>query len=220
MRVFLRRSGVNVPCETTSPAASGELRSLTLGEDPSRRHRPTMVEIAHHLGLRVERQDIINISRTGRPRATTRIGRDINRRGSRPAARSAGAIPPNQRSGKATAQRVFFDRLYLDTDDVVDDRLAEPFDDFLYQPEPAESGAYARTSRRTQNGVTWDAGEGISAGAALLQRIAHGEGLSKAAMVELRGLEPLTFSLRRHRVHLVRRKHRVIDVHVAAAEAP
>jgi hypothetical protein len=27
---------------------------------------------------------------------------------------------------------VFFDRLYLDTDDVVDDRLAEPFDDFLY----------------------------------------------------------------------------------------
>lgn len=33
------------------------------------------------------------------------------------------------------------------------------------------------------------------------------------------GLEPLTFPLRRHRVHLVRRKHRVIDVHVAAAEA-
>jgi len=27
--------------------------------------------------------------------------------------------------------------------------------------------------------------------------------------VELRGLEPLTFSLRRHRVHLVRRAHRV-----------
>jgi hypothetical protein len=78
MRVFLRRSGVNVPCETTSPAASGELRSVTLGEDPSRRHRPG-----------------------------------------------------------------------------------------------------------TQNGVTWDAGGGISAGAALLQRIAHGEGLSKAAMVDL-----------------------------------
>ena len=30
--------------------------------------------------------------------------------------------------------------------------------------------------------------------------------------VELRGLEPLTFSLRRHCVHLVRREHRVIDV--------
>jgi hypothetical protein len=39
-------------------------------------------------------------------------------------------------------------------------------------------------------------------------------------LVELRGLEPLTFSLRRFGVHLVRRKHRVIDVHVAAAEAP
>jgi len=37
------------------------------GEDPSRRHRPTMVEIAHHLGIRVERNDIINIRpvRTG-----------------------------------------------------------------------------------------------------------------------------------------------------------
>jgi hypothetical protein len=30
----------------------------------------------------------------------------------------------------------------------------------------------------------------------------------------------LAFSLRRHRVHLVRREHDVIDVHVAAAEAP
>ena len=38
-------------------------------------------------------------------------------------------------------------------------------------------------------------------------------------VVELRGLEPLTFSLRRHRVNLVRRKPRVIDVHGAAAEA-
>jgi hypothetical protein len=28
-----------------------------------------MVEIAHHPGILVERQDIINISRTGRPRA-------------------------------------------------------------------------------------------------------------------------------------------------------
>ena len=37
--------------------------------------------------------------------------------------------------------------------------------------------------------------------------------------MELRGLEPLTFSLRRHRVNLARREHGVIDVHVAAAEA-
>ena len=28
--------------------------------------------------------------------------------------------------------QVFFDKLYLDTDEVTDDRLAEPFNDFLY----------------------------------------------------------------------------------------
>ena len=50
--------------------------------------------------------------------------------------------------------------------------------------------------------------------------IAHGEGLNKAAMVELRGLEPLTFSLRRHGVDLTTREHSVIDVQVAAAGAP
>ena len=38
--------------------------------------------------------------------------------------------------------------------------------------------------------------------------------------VELRGLEPLTFSLRRHRVHLLRREYRVIDVHSVAAQVP
>jgi hypothetical protein len=32
--------------------------------------------------------------------------------------------------------------------------------------------------------------------------------------VELRGLEPLTFSLRRHRLQWVRREHRVLDLHV------
>jgi hypothetical protein len=43
---------------------------------------------------------------------------------------------------------------------------------------------------------------------------------SHIKIVELRGLEPLTFSLRRHRVHLVLRKHCVIDVHAAVAGAP
>jgi hypothetical protein len=36
-------------------------------------------------------------------------------------------------------------------------------------------------------------------------------------IVELRGLEPLTFSLRRHRDDLTTREHSVIDVQVAAA---
>jgi hypothetical protein len=39
-------------------------------------------------------------------------------------------------------------------------------------------------------------------------------------MVELRGLEPLTFLLRRHRVDLTRREHRVIGVHGAASAMP
>ena len=49
------------------------------------------------------------------------------------------------------------------------------------------------------SGASWDAAGGISAGAALLDRIARSEGSSKATMVELRGLEPLTFSLRTRR---------------------
>jgi hypothetical protein len=39
-------------------------------------------------------------------------------------------------------------------------------------------------------------------------------------MVELRGLEPLTFWLRRHGVDLIERERGVIDVQVAAAGAP
>jgi hypothetical protein len=39
-------------------------------------------------------------------------------------------------------------------------------------------------------------------------------------MVELRGLEPLTFSLPRHGVDQIGREHGVIGVQVAAAGAP
>jgi site-specific DNA recombinase len=95
---------------------------------------------------------------------------------------------------------VFFDRLYLDADEVIDDRLAEPFNDFLY-PRSLNRRRVIHTrvhKMPTKNGARMDAAGGMSTGAALLQRIAHGRGLSKAAMVELRGLEPLTLSLRRH----------------------
>jgi hypothetical protein len=47
----------------------------------------------------------------------------------------------------------------------------------------------------------------------LTSRLVRGE----TKDVELRGLEPLTFSLRRLRLHLASCEHRVIDVHVAAA---
>jgi site-specific DNA recombinase len=92
---------------------------------------------------------------------------------------------------------VFFDKLYLDADDVINDQLAAPFNDFLY-PRSLNRRRVIHTrvhKTGTKNSATWDAAGGISAGAALLQRIARGEGLSKAAMVELRGLEPLTSSM-------------------------
>ena len=41
----------------------------------------------------------------------------------------------------------------------------------------------------TKGDATWDAAGGTSAGAALLDRIAHDEGSSKDTVVELRGLE-------------------------------
>ena len=84
--------------------------------------------------------------------------------------------------------QVFFDKLYLDADEVTDDRLAEPFNDFLY-PRSLNRRRVVHTRVHidtTQNGATWDAAGGISAGAALLDRIARGEGSSKATMVELR----------------------------------
>jgi site-specific DNA recombinase len=93
--------------------------------------------------------------------------------------------------------QVFFDRLYLDTDEVTDDRLALPFSDFLY-PRSLQRQRVVHTrvhKTSTPYGATWDAAGGISAGAILLERIARGEGSSKAAMVELRGLEPLTSSM-------------------------
>jgi site-specific DNA recombinase len=87
---------------------------------------------------------------------------------------------------------VFFDRLYLDMPEVTDDRLAAPFNDFLY-PRSLSRRRVIHTRPHqipTKNGATWDVAGGMSTSAALLQRIARGEGLSKAAMVEPRGLEP------------------------------
>jgi hypothetical protein len=93
--------------------------------------------------------------------------------------------------------QVFFDKLYLDTDEVTDDRLSEPFNDFLYPRSLLRQRAIHTRPRRigTKSGATWGDAERMSAGAALLDRIARGEGSSQATMVELRGLEPLTSSM-------------------------
>jgi lambda repressor-like predicted transcriptional regulator len=82
---------------------------------------------------------------------------------------------------------VFFDRLYLDTDVVVDDRLAEPFNDFLHpRIHSRRRVVHTRVHKPgTKNGAQWDAAGGISTGASLLDRIAYGEGLNKDLLVEL-----------------------------------
>ena len=61
----------NPGAQPVSAAVVGHQSWHLFGEDPSRRHRPTMVEVAHHLGIRVERHDIINIRpvRTGQRHA-------------------------------------------------------------------------------------------------------------------------------------------------------
>ena len=93
--------------------------------------------------------------------------------------------------------QVFFDKLYLDADEVTDDRLAEPFNDFLYPRTWSRRRVIHTRIHKigTPNGATLDAARGMNTGAALLDRIARGEGSSKATIVELRGLEPLTSSM-------------------------
>ena len=96
--------------------------------------------------------------------------------------------------------QVFFDKLYLDDDQVTDGLLAEPFDGFLYDRPMRRRVVHTRSHRTgTTNGVRKDAAGGMSASAALLKRLALGQGSSRATMVELRGIEPLTFSMRTRR---------------------
>jgi hypothetical protein len=66
---------------------------------------------------------------------------------------------------------VFFDKLYLD-DAEVTDRLAAPFDDFLYPHSLSRRRVIHTRAHRvgTPNGATWDAAGGMSASAALLDR--------------------------------------------------
>ncbi len=93
--------------------------------------------------------------------------------------------------------QVFFDKLYLDDNKVTDDELTEPFGGLSYRRifRPAQV-RYRRSAPKKRNGVLVGAVSRVNISAALLERIAHDEGSSKAAMVELRGFEPLTPSMR------------------------
>jgi len=95
---------------------------------------------------------------------------------------------------------VFFDKIYLDAREVTDDVLAEPFDGFLDSRSTRPRVVHTRSpDRANKNSAPRDAASGISAGAVLLERIACGLGSSKATMVELRGIEPRTSSMRTKR---------------------
>ena len=90
-------------------------------------------------------------------------------------------------------------KLYLEIDEVTDDLLAEPFDGLVYRRNLHRTSIAHRRRRviETTNGAPRDAAVStMSTSAALLERIARGEGSSKATMVELRGFEPLTPSMR------------------------
>jgi hypothetical protein len=94
--------------------------------------------------------------------------------------------------------QVFFGKLYLEIDEVTDDLLAEPFDGLVYRRNFHRTSIAHRRRRAigTTNGVPRNvAVSTMSTSAALLERIARGQGSSKAAMVELRGFEPLTPSM-------------------------
>jgi site-specific DNA recombinase len=90
--------------------------------------------------------------------------------------------------------QVFFDKLYLDPEGVTDDILSEPFAGLAYR-RSFHHPPTVHLRRRAQGARQGGPGT-IRTSAALLERIALVDGSSKAAMVELRGLEPLTPSLR------------------------
>ena len=90
--------------------------------------------------------------------------------------------------------QVFYGKLYLDADEVVDDELMEPFDGLLYHRNLRKPTGAPRRSRapKTTHGAPKDAASRYFTCAALLDRIACGDGSSKAAMVGDTGIEPVT----------------------------
>ena len=92
--------------------------------------------------------------------------------------------------------QVFFQRLWIDTDGVTDDEPREPFDGLLHLRTASQQPKRRRTTApaRAKSARAGAPSRAVTC-ASLLDRIAHDEGSSKGAMVELRGLEPLTPTL-------------------------
>jgi len=92
--------------------------------------------------------------------------------------------------------QAFFTHLYVDGPEVTEERLAEPFDEILYFRRFSRWSYERRRGLERANGAPKDAARRLTTSAGLLATALAGRGSSKAAMVELRGFEPLTPSMR------------------------
>ncbi|MGH3905821.1 MAG: hypothetical protein ACRDTE_16800 [Pseudonocardiaceae bacterium] len=100
---------------------------------------------------------------------------------------------------RTVLNRALFTHLHLNCDDdgpqVAADELTEPFTTILHARRPAQA---AHSPLEHRNGALPTKEEDAAGNtlANLLRTTLTGQSASKAAMVELRGIEPLTFSMR------------------------
>ncbi len=94
--------------------------------------------------------------------------------------------------------QAIFEKLYVDNDTITDDELKEPFAELVATHQAgSRSGLWNPSSRAKTTSSRPEACYWNESGtkAALLTAALSGDGSGKAAMVELRGIEPLTFSM-------------------------
>jgi len=98
--------------------------------------------------------------------------------------------------GRRAINQTFFERVYVDEHGAVqEERLKPPFDEVLYlRARRPRAGHYMR-----RGGTTVGTASSLAPAAGLLEVALSGSDSSKTALVELRGFEPLTFSLRTRR---------------------
>ena len=92
-------------------------------------------------------------------------------------------------AGRRALTQALFTRIYVEDGIVTDDVLAEPFDELLYLRRRALTRKAARNANGAPKGAV---GAGVTE-ANLLARALSGRGSSKAAMVEVAGIEPASF---------------------------
>ncbi len=96
--------------------------------------------------------------------------------------------------GRPLLTQAFFERLYVDDRIVTDDRLAAPSDVFV--SFRTNRAIYQRRRRSTYaNRAPKGAAHGPKTPAALIATALVGAGSSKAAMVEVAGIEPASFGI-------------------------